>query len=74
MTISPELHSAIRAKAEAMQTDFCCLVEVLLRFGLEVQNQREADVAILTARLCESDDPQVQNQTAEQLGRAIFNR
>ncbi len=74
MTISPELHSAIHAKAEAMQTDFCCLVEVLLRFGLEVQNRREAEIATLTEQLRNSDDPQVHDRTAEELGRAIFSR
>lgn len=74
MTISPELHSAIHAKAQAMQTDFNKTVEVLLRFGLEVQNQREAEVAILTERLQNSDDPKVQNHTADELGHAIFSR
>jgi len=57
ITISPELHDQVQAKAESMNVTIDQMVGVLLKLGLAEQQRREAEIDALVERHRSGNDP-----------------
>jgi hypothetical protein len=72
MTISPELYSEIKARAEEMNIGIDRAVATLLRLGLESQKAREHEIERLVEQARQTEDPQLREEIGDRLGSTIF--
>lgn len=72
MTIPPELSEEIEAKSKALDIGLDELVNTLLRFGLQVQRDREEALYRLVNRMRNTDDPKEKKRLSDELGNELF--
>lgn len=71
LTLPYDLSQQIEAKAQVLGFDCATVIATLLKFGLDVQNQREADLFAAHARAIENPTDE---ESSNRLGEAIFGR
>jgi transcription elongation GreA/GreB family factor len=74
MELPTDIHEQIAAKAQQMNLAFDETVALLLRYGLERQNEREALIEDLANRLRRSTSRRVKDRLSDELGGMIFGQ
>ena len=72
MTLPPQLDEQVRSIASRVGIGVEETVAVLLKYGLEAMQAKEAKLADLSERLHVAQDPGERDRLGDELGREIF--